>query len=80
MVQWRRLHVVSGGGLGLIPGQGTRSHMFKRSYVLQLSPSTAKIKKEIKVNIKTEGKSISGSSMGLFLLSVSSWFYLLVLY
>ena len=26
-VQWLRLHTPNAGGLGLIPGQGTRSHM-----------------------------------------------------
>ena len=27
MVWWLRVHAPSAGGLGLIPGQGTRSHM-----------------------------------------------------
>ncbi|TEA25844.1 hypothetical protein DBR06_SOUSAS1210137, partial [Sousa chinensis] len=27
VVQWLRLRAPSAGGLGLIPGQGTRSHM-----------------------------------------------------
>ena len=27
VVQWLRLHTPSAGGLGSIPGQGTRSHM-----------------------------------------------------
>ena len=27
MVQWLRLHAPNAGGLGSIPGQGTRSHM-----------------------------------------------------
>ena len=27
MAQWLRLHAPNAGGLGLIPGQGTRSHM-----------------------------------------------------
>ncbi|TEA24087.1 hypothetical protein DBR06_SOUSAS2610027, partial [Sousa chinensis] len=27
VVQWLRLHVPDAGGLGWIPGQGTRSHM-----------------------------------------------------
>ena len=26
VVQWLRLHAPNAGGLGLIPGQGTRSH------------------------------------------------------
>ena len=36
MVQWLRLCVHNLGGLGLIPGQGTRSHM------LQLRPGAVK--------------------------------------
>ena len=28
-VQWLRLHVSNAGGLGSIPGQGTRSHMLQ---------------------------------------------------
>ena len=27
MVQWLRIHVANSGGLGLIPGQGTRFNM-----------------------------------------------------
>ncbi|TEA36160.1 hypothetical protein DBR06_SOUSAS11510078, partial [Sousa chinensis] len=27
VAQWLRLHAPNTGGLGLIPGQGTRSHM-----------------------------------------------------
>ena len=27
VVQWLRLHVPNAGGLGSIPGQGTRTHM-----------------------------------------------------
>jgi len=29
VVQWLRLHTANAGGLGLIPGQGTRSHMLQ---------------------------------------------------
>ena len=36
MVQWLRLHAPNAGGPGLIPDQGTRSHM------LQLRPGIAK--------------------------------------
>ena len=36
LVQWLRLHAAHAGGLGSIPGQGTRSHM------LQPRPGTAK--------------------------------------
>ena len=37
VVAWLRRSVCNAGGLGLIPGQGTRSHMpeLKRSYILQ---------------------------------------------
>ncbi|TEA23326.1 hypothetical protein DBR06_SOUSAS10410006, partial [Sousa chinensis] len=44
VVQWLRLHAPNAGGPGLIPGQGTRSHMpqlrvclsqLKRSHMLQ---------------------------------------------
>ena len=37
VVQWPRLCAPKAGGLGSVPGQGTRSHM------LQLKSSTAKI-------------------------------------
>ena len=39
VVQWLRLHTPSAGSLGLIPGQGTRSHMaqLKIPHVPQLS-------------------------------------------
>ena len=40
VVQWLRLSTPNAGGLGLIPGQGTRSHM------LQLRASTTKKKKK----------------------------------
>ncbi|TEA30779.1 hypothetical protein DBR06_SOUSAS4110247, partial [Sousa chinensis] len=29
VVQWLRLHVPNAGGLSLMPGQGTRSHMLQ---------------------------------------------------
>ena len=34
VVQWLRLGAPSAGGLGSIPGQGTRSHMLKLSVCL----------------------------------------------
>ena len=40
VVQWLRLSATNAGGLGLIPGQETRSHMPK------LRPGTAKLKKK----------------------------------
>ena len=53
MVQWLRLHAPNVGGLGSIPGQGTRFHMLKqkgpayynedrRSHTLQPTPGAAK--------------------------------------
>ena len=40
MVQWLRLHAPNAVGPGLVPGQGTKSHM------LQLRPRTAKTNKQ----------------------------------
>ena len=50
VVQWLRLHAPNSEGLGSVPGQGTRSHMplIKRSCMLQLWRSTAKIKINLK--------------------------------
>ena len=50
MVQWLRLHAPNAGGLGSVPGQGTRSHVPElRVQMLQLKippteirPGTAK--------------------------------------
>ena len=53
MAQWLRLHVPNAGDLGLIPGQGTRSHTlqledptyhnrYQRSCISQLRPGTVK--------------------------------------
>ena len=61
MVQWLRLHAPNAGGPGLIPGQGTRSHMPQlrvcipqlRVHVSQLRPSSAK---QIKNNKETKAK------------------------
>ena len=48
VVQWLRFCAPNAGGLGLIPGQGTRFHMLQlRSCVPQLRPGTAKKKKYI---------------------------------
>ena len=54
MVQWLRLHGPNAGGLGSIPGQGTRSHMLQRRvHRPQLKildavsrPGTVKLKKK----------------------------------
>ena len=41
MAQWLKLHAPSGGGPGLIPGQGTKSHMQQqRSKILHTSIKT----------------------------------------
>ena len=43
VVQWLRLRAPNAGGLGSIPGQGTRSHMLQlRVHMPQLRPGTAK--------------------------------------
>ena len=65
MVQWLRLCAPNAGDLGLIPGQGTRSHILQlkdlawcngdwRCQGLQLRPSTAKYINNIKK--KPQGK------------------------
>ena len=47
VVQWARLHAPNAGGLGLIPGQGTRSHMPQlRVHMLQLKILYASTKME----------------------------------
>ena len=52
VVQWLRFCAPNAGGLGLIPGQGTRFHMLQlRSCVPQLRPGTAKKKKNIYIYI-----------------------------
>ena len=41
LAQWLKLHAPSGGGPGLIPGQGTKSHMQQqRSKILHTSIKT----------------------------------------
>ena len=47
MVQGLRLHAPNAGGLGLISGQGTRSHMLQlRVHMLQQKLQPNKLKKE----------------------------------
>ena len=49
VVQWLRLCTLNAGGLGSIPGQGTRSHMPQLGVLmLQLRPGAAKQKKKKK--------------------------------
>ena len=49
VVQWLRLFALNAGGLGSIPGQGTRSHMPQLGVLmLQLRPGAAKQKKKKK--------------------------------
>ena len=44
MVQWLRLYALNAGGLGSIPGQGTRFHKPQLIvHMPQLRPSTAKL-------------------------------------
>ena len=45
MVQWLRLHAPSTGGPGLVPGQGSRSHMLQlRVHMPQLKVPRAATK------------------------------------
>ena len=66
VVQWLRLHTPSTGGLGLIPGQGTRSHVpqlkiphaatkikDQRSCMPQLRPSPTTTKKVLVEGVGT---------------------------
>ena len=52
MVQWLRLCALNVGGLGLIPGQGIRSH------VSQPTPSAAKL-----INLKKFFKDTDGNNV-----------------
>ena len=49
VVQWLRLHAPNAGGLGSVPGQGTRSHM------PHLRPSAVKKKKKVPFNVGEGG-------------------------
>ena len=53
VVQWLKLHTHSAGGLGLIPGQGTRSHTLQ----LKIPHATTKTQhSQIKIFLKPKGK------------------------
>ena len=53
MVQWLRLHAPNAGGLGSIPGQGTRSHMLQlRAHIPQPKVPHAATKKDPACRIK----------------------------
>ena len=53
MVQWLRLFAPNAGGLGSIPGKGTRSHMTQlRSHMPKLRRSSAKKEKVLKTKEK----------------------------
>ena len=47
MVQWLRVHAPNAGGLGSVPGQGSRARM------LQLRPGAAKKKKQNHKSLRT---------------------------
>ena len=51
MVQWLRLQAPNAGGLGSIPGQGTRSHMLQRKI-----PRVQQRQLEISTKISTATK------------------------
>ena len=47
LAHWLRLHIPNARGLGLIPCQGTRSHVPQiRVHVLQVRPGAAKLKRK----------------------------------
>ena len=74
MIQGLKLHAPNAGGLGLIPGQGTRAQMPQlRVHTLQLRPGAAKqiklkILKKIQMNQQntivtdTENKQVAARS------------------
>ena len=60
VVQWLRLHAPNTGGLGLIFGQGTGSHMLQGSCMLQLKISHAAMKIKISNAVtKTQNSQIN---------------------
>ena len=76
VVQWVRLHAPNAGGLGLIPGRGTRSHMHattKSPHAAKSPHATTKTRhsqnkkiNKLKKNYKCNFFSLSNSSMNLF--------------
>ena len=69
VVQWVRLWAPNAEGLGLIPGQGTRSHMrqLKRSRMLQLRPSATKKKKLANQSQQHIKRTIHHESSGIYI-------------
>ena len=62
MVQWLRLLTPSAGGLGLIPGQGTRSHKPQLTICTpQLRAGAAEEKMFLKVQWQRQGRYIVGT-------------------
>ena len=72
VVQWLRLHAANAGGLGSIPGQGTRSHMLQlRVHMPQLkiphaamktkNPTTKTLHSQINTNKKLKKKNRANS-------------------
>ena len=67
VVQWLRLHTANIGGLGLIPGQRTRSHMPQPN-------------KQMKKLISSESKILNQSNtFGFRQIAVFSWFKFILL-
>ena len=73
VVQGLRIQVPSAGGLGLIRGQETRSHM------LELGPGTAKIKIIVKKKKKKKRPTSACSQLPSFISSLPSEGHSLVL-
>ena len=70
MVCWLRLCASHAGGLGSIPGQGTRSHMLQlRVHMLQLKISRLRL--EGKELPRTSGQLGADPAQGLKLISAS---------
>ena len=82
MVQWLGLHVPNAGGLGLILGQGTRSHMLQlRAHMPQLKilhATSSESESEVPQSCLTLSDpmdcSLPGSSVhGIFQAGVLEW-------
>ena len=66
VVQWLRLQAPNAGGPGLIPGQGTRSHMPQlRAHILQLKISSVATKTWYSQISKYQNRTYSSASRSL---------------
>ena len=67
MVQWLRLHGPNAGGLGSLPGQGTRSHMLQRRVHLPQLKIVDAVSRPgtVKLKIKKPVASLNGKNYTL---------------